>query len=468
VKLKILSLSFYILIAQSLLGQEDSEKFFGFNDFMELVRNNHPLAMQAGLQEARGDAELMKSRGAFDPKLGFEHTNKDFKGTEYYNLSDAGLKVPTWFGVEVMGGYERNRGQYVDPENNTPDAGLWYAGLSVPLGKGLFIDQRRAELRKAKIYRESTLAMRQQMLNELLYDASYAYWNWYQAVEITRVYENALDVARERFEAVKKEAMLGDKPIIDTLEAGIQVQSRWLNLKGWQLELANSINELQMYLWADGWIPLELDSNFLPKREVPLDEENNFNMYLTNLDSLLEAHPELRISQYKIDSYEVDQRMKREQLKPQVDLKYNVLAPNSDESSIPSFNSNNYAWGVEFGMPIFLRKERAGLKLNQVKIQESEMGLKSKQNSLRNKVLQSINLYNISNDQIELYSRTVNDYLGLLNGEQTKFEGGESSLFLVNRRELGYINAEVKLIELKAKNRLSVVKTKAMLGILAD
>jgi outer membrane protein TolC len=119
-------------------------------------------------------------------------------------------------------------------------------------------------------------------------------------------------------------------------------------------------------------------------------------------------------------------------------------------------------------MPIFLRKERAGLKLNQVKIQESEMGLKSKQNSLRNKVLQSINLYNISNDQIELYSRTVNDYLGLLNGEQTKFEGGESSLFLVNRRELGYINAEVKLIELKAKNRLSVVKTKAMLGILAD
>ena len=455
--------------------------------------------MQAGLQEARGDAELMKSRGAFDPKLGFEHTNKDFKGTEYYNLSDAGLKVPTWFGVEVMGGYERNRGQYVDPENNTPDAGLWYAGLSVPLGKGLFIDQRRAELRKAKIYRESTLAMRQQILNELLYDASYAYWNWYQAVEITRVYENALDVARERFEAVKKEAMLGDKPIIDTLEAGIQVQSRWLNLKGWQLELANSINELQMYLWADGWIPLELDSNFLPKREVPLDEENNFNMYLTNLDSLLEAHPELRISQYKIDSYEVDQRMKREQLKPQVDLKYNVLAPNSDESSIPSFNSNNYAWGVEFGMPIFLRKERAGLKLNQVKIQESEMGLKSKQNSLRNKVLQSINLYNISNDQIdrlqhfvakqnslrnkvlqsinlynisndqiELYSRTVNDYLGLLNGEQTKFEGGESSLFLVNRRELGYINAEVKLIELKAKNRLSVVKTKAMLGILAD
>jgi hypothetical protein len=40
---------------------------------------------------------------------------------------------------------------YLNPENTVPNAGLTSLGISVPLGQGLFINQRMADLRKAKM-----------------------------------------------------------------------------------------------------------------------------------------------------------------------------------------------------------------------------------------------------------------------------------------------------------------------------
>jgi hypothetical protein len=69
---------------------------------------------------------------------------------------------------------------------------------------------------------------------------------------------------------------------------------------------------------------------------------------------------------------------------------------------------------------------------------------------------------------VELYQQTVQDYLGLLNGERQMFNAGESSLFMVNSRELGYINAQLKLIELLAKNHKAELKTLYSFGLLGD
>jgi hypothetical protein len=53
-----------------------------------------------------------------------------------------------------------------------------------------------------------------------------------------------------------------------------------------------------------------------------------------------------------------------------------------------------------------------------------------------------------------------------LEGEQNKFSAGESSLFMVNSRELGYINAQIKYLELLTKNRKAVLGTEYSLGVL--
>ncbi len=464
---KYLTIAFSWLIAPFCLAQEDEKKVLGPEKFMEIVQNHHPVARQADIQVAKGDAALRSSRGGFDPKLYGDYSQKYYDEKTYYGLFDGGLKIPTWFGMELKTGIEKNEGVYLNPENNVPDAGLWYAGVSIPVGQGLFIDKRRAELRQAEIYSKSSRLDRQLIRNQLLYDAGKSYWDWFMAYHNLQVYENALQLAQERFQAVKQSALLGDNPAIDTLEAGIQVQNRRLGLQSAQLDYANTSALLSIYLWSDGIIPLEISEETTP---IPLDSVTSLQLeatYFSQLDSMINNHPELQQYRYKIDQLTLDKRLKREQIKPKLNLNYFALSEPIGENPMANLSTNNYKWGLEFSMPILLRKERGELKLANLKLEETEMDIKNKLATIEFKVQASVNEWLTTLDQIELYNQTVRDYLGLLNGERQLFNAGESSLFLLNSRELGYIQAQLKLIELVSKNNKSILTTRYNLGELA-
>lgn len=438
-----------------------------FEDFSKQVLQHHPLAVKARLQPVAGAAAVQQARGAYDPKVGGNLSQKYFNDTEYYSLLDAGLKVPTWFGVEVQGGYEQNRGQYLNPEANTPSTGLWYAGLSVPLGQGLFIDQRRAALSQAKLFEQSTLAAQQQMLNELLYNAGSAWWNWFAAYNEVRIYTDAREAAQLRFDAVKQAAALGDRPNIDTLEAGIQLQNRELALQQAQLTETNARAALSVFIWQNGQTPMEISAETRPPA-IPFDAATpaSQRVYL-QLDSLMQQHPQLQQYRLKADQLAVEKRLKQEQLKPTVNLKYNALSSQDSGGEQLNYSPNNYKWGLEVAMPLFLRKERAAVRLADVKLAETELDITAKQQALTFKVQASYNEWNATAQQVALYNRTVTDYAGLLRGERQKFDAGESSLFLVNRRELGYISAQLKLLELLTKNRKAELATQFALGTLS-
>jgi hypothetical protein len=72
-------------------------------------------------------------------------------------------------------GLSKTRRLLSKPEYNT-NTGLASIGISVPLGQGLFINQRMADLRKAKI--QLGQAERKLLAIAVLYDASVAYFNW--------------------------------------------------------------------------------------------------------------------------------------------------------------------------------------------------------------------------------------------------------------------------------------------------
>ena len=154
---------------------------FSEERFYALVIQNHPLAKQANLEIQFGEKSVLKARGGFDPKLYNQLNQKYYAGSQYYSFLNAGLKIPTWYGIEVKSGFEMNQGAYLNPEEKPPNGGLWYGGVSVSLGQGMFIDQRRAELKKAKIYQQSTYFEQKLQLNELMYEAGYSYWNWFLA-----------------------------------------------------------------------------------------------------------------------------------------------------------------------------------------------------------------------------------------------------------------------------------------------
>ena len=457
--------TFYVVQAQ-----EQVQHRLTFDQYMLIVRQHHPVALQSELQPEFGEATLRMARGSFDPKAFADLNQKYFDGSNYYSLIDAGLKIPTWFGIELKSGFEQNQGTYLNPENRNPDSGLWYAGISLPLGQGLFIDQRRAELRKAKLFNEGSEIQRQFMLNELEYDAAKAYWEWFNAFHSNRVMQEAIELAEVRFQAVVRSAELGDRPFIDTLEASIQLQQRQQQLLQSELDLQNTRALLEVYLWADGIIPMELAETTLPEEALealiisdanfPRISSNGERLKLSDMDSLLIAHPAMVLGNLKIETLEIEARLKRELLKPSLDLQYNALSQPIGGDPLAAYSINNYKWGIHFAMPLFLRKERGALALTELKINESQMDLELKRAELKFKATSAINTWQNTRSQFQLYFRTASDFRRLLEAEQQLFFGGESSLFMVNARETAYINAQLKVIEIMEKNKKAQAEVK--------
>lgn len=444
----------------------DSLQVFSYESFLQTILEHHPISFQAELNLEEGEAYLLKARGSFDPKLGADVSQKYFDDKKYYGLHSGALKIPTWVGIDIETSFEQNEGVFLNGENNTPNEGLWAAGVTLPLGRGLFIDERRAMIKKARLFRQQSILERTLTLNELIYNAGKSYWYWLEAFYVQQIYEEAYAVAQERAEAIEQGALLGDRPYIDTVEASIQVQNRLVNLQQARLNFANSIAHLNTFLWADGFVPLELSNNAAPDdlqelTATPVDLEIDSQM-----ERLLDNHPMLLQNRYKIESIEIEQRLKREFLKPTFDLKYNALMESTNDNLLNNYSLNDYKWGVTFSMPLFLRKERGDLQLTNIKLQDANLEIKNKFNAIQSKSIMARNTWNTTNDQFNTLEQNVTYYRALLSGEQALFANGESSLFLINSREMGYIDAQTKLVYTLIKNKVANLETLYTLGIL--
>ena len=422
--------------------------------FIQIVRDHHPIMFQAEIKSLEGEAYLLKAKGGFDPKLLADIRQKRFEEKEYYSYINAGLKVPTWFGISLQGGFDSNRGQYLGNESTTPLDGLLHAGITANLGSGLFIDERRAELKQAKIYLESTQLEQQLMENQLIFDASGAYWDWYKAYNKLQIYDAAVVNATLRFEAVKNSALFGDRPSIDTLEAYIQVQNRQIKREQSRLDFQNKQAQLNVYLWQDGYIPLELDSAMTAPIYTDLAPSSPDIAAFLDMESLVSNHPEMQIARNKIDMAKIDYRLSKELLKPTLEVKYNALSA-ATTNDLENYSINNYAWGAHFSYPIFTRKERGQVKLSELKIQDQEAGVAQKGAHIRYKLDVAKNTWVSSYEQVIIYTSAVKNYETMLSAELELFFLGESSIFMVNARDKSTIDAQIELVEIQFLNQLS-------------
>jgi outer membrane protein TolC len=434
------------LVAQEPPGEVVQDNALSLNEFLAFVKEYHPIAQLANFEISTAQAELLRSRGAFDPQVMVDWKNKEFKGTEYYDILNSTFKIPTWYGIEVKAGFEQNQGQFLNPQNVVPDDGLYSAGVSVPIGQGLFINDRMSDLRQAKIMQDLSQAQRDIQLNQLLSDAVLAYLDWYLANREVNLFENFVDRAEVRFEGIKQSALAGDIPTIDTVEAGIIVQDRQLSLEQANLKLIKSRLKLSNFLWFEDNIPLELGPFVVPQE---LDINSLDPVLGTNLLQLenfvLEDHPKIRALDFKIDQLEVNQRLKAEMLKPQLDLEYNFI--NERVGQFENFNTNDYKAGLFFKLPLFLRKERGNLKLAKIKVNEAQLDLDFESLQLQNKIQASRSEILSFITQLNTFQSIVRDNSTLLNAEERKFSFGESSVFLINSREVKLINARLKEIK---------------------
>ncbi|WP_291964216.1 TolC family protein [Maribacter sp.] len=441
---------FYLLFGLFVNAQTVDSVQLNFREYLGYVKKYHPVAKQAEMVMSVGQANLMKARGGFDPKITVDYSTKEFKGSEYYDLLNSTFKVPTWYGIELKGEFEQYSGEYLNAERNVPDDGLYSAGVALSLGRGSWINERMATVKKAKFFREQSKADRDLLVNQILFEASLAYFNWLQAYRNSLLFNDFLLNAKVRLKGVNRSAQSGEIAAIDTVEAKIAVQNRALEREQANVTLRNARLELSNYLWMGDNIPMELQEGVVPDTSLDTEIDQALEILGKPLDSfVLENHPKLRSLSYKIDGLVVDKRLKTNKLLPRIDVEYKFIT--DEPEYLNSFETQNYKAGLNFELPLFLRKERGDLKLAKLKLRDAQFELDNAEVQIQNKITAIYNELDSFENQNVLIDEIVSSYAALLAAEERKFSFGESSLFLINSRESKLIDAVLKQNQVENK-----------------
>lgn len=455
INLRATCLFFCFLISMgvsSVFGQS-ADSTLAQETFLNLVRTFHPIARQASIIVDRADANLTAARAGFDPVLSLDADRKTFDGKNYYEHVNPELRIPTWYGVEIAGGLERNLGDLLNPELSRGRS--TYLGVSIPIAKNLLMDKRRATLRQARILRDQSIWERRLAINDLLHEAARSYWNWVQADQVQRLMTNAVEVSFQRLRLVRSGYQQGDRPAIDTTEALTQLQSFQLSLNEATLDLAKARLELSDFLWKTNDEPWYLPPGIHPDMvsvSLSLNTETTPSLVGT-LETAMREHPKLKILDFKLRSLEVDRQLKFQDLLPKVDLKYNLLSKGYAtplHAGIEPFR-NDFKFGLGVAMPLRLSQGRglyreAGLKIRETRLGQSQTVLEI-ENKIRYQHAAVLQLGTQWRQSIEY----VRAHEQLWRAEELRFRMGESTLFLVNSRENKLLEAREKLVSVQTK-----------------
>ena len=430
-----------------------AQNTLSISNTLDLIHQYHPIAKQADFKVDMSKAALMSVRGAFDPAFYLNNEQKTLNGKNYFYYSNPELKIPTWYGIELKAGYENNYGDNISSETTSGKSS--YVGISIPLLKDLLIDKRRSDLAQSKIIVQLSKEERQLILNDLYLDGASSYWQWVYAFQKQSLFSNILNNAKDRLNFIKKSFQSGDRAAIDTVEGLLQLQNITnLQTQAWSDQIEEQ-SKLSNFLWNTQQQPYELNETIIPDSSWLKIDLNQ-----VEIPSLLEVieeanltHPKLKALDFKTDILQVEKQYKAQNLLPTFRVNYNFLNKGYQFSNPinQSLYNNNYKAGVQFGLPLFLRQARGDLKQANIKIAQQKEETKQVRLEIENKIKKYYAELVALKNQQTLTTKSVENAKKLLEAEFQRFEIGESSLFLVNSRELKLIEVLLKSYELKTK-----------------
>ncbi len=422
---------------------------FPLQDFILKVKQHHPLAKVAAIAEEKAVANIQIAKGGFDPVLDIEKNAKTFDGKNYYKHNNGEIKIPLLVG-DFKTGIENNTGQFLNSEITR--GRISYAGLEIPLAKGLLFDKRRAALQHARIALNENKQQRNMMLNDLLLDAYISYNEWAGAYKLYNIFSDYVAVSAARLNLVKIGFTNGDRAAMDTTEAFIQMQNFVLSQNEAYMVLNTAIFQMNNFIWDEKQTAQQIADNIIPDTLV-LDE----SALQPSLEDLINesntSNPFLLQFIYKIEGLMIDKRLKFQQLLPEINAKGNIL--NRDFNPLKNVGipllQNNNRWGIGIKIPLLFRQGRGEYKMAKLKLEENGLYFKQKIIETENKIKDYFNKTKILQTQITTANSSLLNYNALLRNELLRFNNGESSLFLVNSRENKVLEIKQKIIELKLK-----------------
>lgn len=447
---KINTVFFILLINCLLFLNSKGQKTVSYNDYINGIKENYPMVNRANNIAQQGVYNYNAARGNYDPVINSYYENKYYNSKNYFSILHAELKQPIFTNQYINIGYDYGQGNYLDPSQITSLSGTPFVGIETSLLQGLLFDKRRAEVLKAKQYQNYYTAEKNQLINQILFEASNQFAEWTFAEKELQLYEYFLNLANKRYVALVVLSSIGERASIDTVEASLLYQGRLNEYQSVKIDNQKIQNRVLSYSWKEDLQPFAYDTSLTTQDSLETYFKRANELVLYELQNMDINNPILNKYQALQNVLAIDVRLKAEMIKPKLDVKYNFLSPNSNPY-VTDISINNYKWGAKFVMPLFLRTSRNEYKISKLNVDNTKLELLNKQNELELKIKLIKQSLFIVKEQISVAEKNVNYSKKLLEAEKMKFDNGESSLFLLNTRETKWLETELKLAEYKTK-----------------
>ncbi len=429
----------------------DTDEPLDFETFMTLVNQNHPLLLMADLERQKASAKRLEKQGAFDPYIKadgdfrrFNSSSAPGKAQESFT-SEYTANLLTRYGFSVKAGSKLNRGDIKTPVSPTGEGGEYFWGVDVPLLRDRGINPKFAAEKKAKVEESAADAVFQRKRLKLLDESIKTYWSWLAANQIFGVYEELLGLGVVRRDAIGQRADAGDLPQIAMVEAEREVRKRTRKLRESQRNQQQARIAMGLFLWTPVGEPVEAElEEQAALVNVPLPSPLPLDLITQGKITAIKKRPEIRVLDFAQTISQIDVDLSKNQLLPQLDAFITQGTQTGDLGIGPVYRA-----GVQMLVPLRYRTplgqlRQAKLDLEKLTVQERQL-LQEVFVSVEDAVSEWQTAY-------DRYLAAREEYefaLALEEGERTKFEYGDSTIFLVNQRERSRAESNRALIKAK-------------------
>ncbi len=414
------------------------------------VRARHPILERARIDLKRAEAKRLEKQGAFDARI-----RGDTRYLRYNSSAGIGqvqkvlesrfsVDFLTRYGIAVSTGFKRAAGDIKTPVKPTGEDGEYFLELTVPLLRGLGQNPKAAAESQAFLNQDQALLKLRRTELKLLQDALESYWAWVGAKLKWEVEERLLNLARVRVQAIEQKIASGLLPKINLVEAEREVQRRLGRVFKAERTLQKTAFKLGLFLWQDPLQPAPLPEADRVPRPVPEPRRFDDVQLETGKLTALEGRPELQALDLAQEFAIIDRELARNQLLPRLDLVLRQGYQTGDDA----IEGPVIKAGVNMSLPV-LRRAAKG-RLHQALLTLSNLDIQKKQR-IRSVMIEVADWYSQINATYDRYLAARQELTfarKLEQGEKDAFELGDSTLFLVNRRERASGEANLKLIDI--------------------
>lgn len=454
-----------LLVALSLLGSVTAEADSGrpneagplqLKEVVDAALRAFPGLLATEQRKAVAEGERLAAEGGFDTTLKAQ-SRWSIAGLYENRNYDVSIEQPTGlWGTTFFGGWRRGTGDYpvYEGKSLTATDGEARLGVNIPLWRNGPIDRRRAMLQQAELGEGIAGQDVQSSMIEVRRLATHRYWDWVLAGERLRIARSLLDVAEGRDAGLRERAASGDIPDFEVLDNQRAILERRERTVAAQRLLEQTAIALSLYYRDAEGQPRLPDLSRQPAA-VPLPIEAQLRPFDGLLALARARRPELQRLELQRRQTETELELQKNQQAPGIDVTLMGAQDFGNSKSKP--NREELYAGLNIDIPLQRRVATGRAQVARANLQRLGHELRLAEDRIAAEVRDAQSSLAAARQRMELAARQRKAAEQLEDGERTRFELGDSTLLVVNLREMAKGDAAL----LQADSAIALHKAQA-------